>query len=81
MPRAKNHLVINRDIFGEREQIDFLLVLSADEVVVRLSRNGQNRRTVELGIVEAVQPHESPRVPTWPGIHRVALCISHSRTP
>ena len=55
MSGSENLLVVDRDIFEEREQIDFLLIVRADQIVVRLAGNREHRRAVHLRVVETVQ--------------------------
>src|SRR5205823_8644184 len=40
---AKNHLIVDSDVFEKREQVDFLLVVGADEIVIGLAGNRENR--------------------------------------
>ena len=52
---AEDLLVIDSDVFEERQQIDFLLIASADEIVIGLAGNRQNGGAVHLCVVQAVQ--------------------------
>ena len=55
MASAEDLLVEDGDVLEEREEIHFLLVTRADEVVVGLTRQGEHRRAVHLRVVEAVE--------------------------
>src|SRR5256885_901457 len=58
---AEHLLVVRRDILEQREQIDLLLVMHADEVVVGLSGECKHRRAIEFCVVEAVQQMDRAR--------------------
>src|SRR5437660_7353768 len=55
MLRAHYLLVVNRDVLEKRKQVDFVLIMRADQVVVGLTGNGENGRTVELRVVQPVE--------------------------
>ena len=55
LSRARELLVVDGDVAIEGQQIDFLMVIGAEEVVVGLARDGKHRRPVLLGVIEAVQ--------------------------
>src|SRR5256885_333376 len=55
VPGAEDLLVVGGDVLEERQQIDFLLVPHAHEVVVGLPGDGEHRRAIELRVVEAVE--------------------------
>ncbi len=52
---AVDLLVENRHVLEEPQQVDLLLVVHPHEIVIGLSRDGQDRSTVHLGIVETVE--------------------------
>ena len=55
VPCAHHLLVVDGNILEERQQIDFLLIARAEQVVVRLAGDRKNRGAVELRVVQAVQ--------------------------
>jgi hypothetical protein len=78
MAGAARHLVVDGDILEERQQIDLLLILHANEVVIGLAGERENGRVIHLRVVKAVQEmnrsgsgrRETP-----------SRCISHSPMP
>ena len=54
-------LVEDGHVLEEPQQVDLLLVVHAHEVVIRLTGDGQHRRPVHLGVVEAVEQVDRPR--------------------
>ena len=52
---AEDLLVVDGDVLEQRQQVDFLLIVRADQVVVRLAGDREHRRAVHLGVVQAVQ--------------------------
>jgi hypothetical protein len=55
MAGAERHLVGDGDILEERQQIDLLLILHANEVVIGLAGERENGRVIHLRVVKAVQ--------------------------
>jgi hypothetical protein len=48
-------LVVDGDVLEQREEIDLLLVVGAEQVVVRLPGEREHWRSVELRVVETVE--------------------------
>jgi hypothetical protein len=59
--RPKNPSVVNGDVFKNPVQVHVLLSVRIDQIVKVMSRNGENRLAVELGIVEPVQQMNAAR--------------------
>ena len=53
--RAHDLLVVDGDILEEGEEVDFLLVMRADQIVVGLAGDRDDRRAVHLGVVKTVE--------------------------
>ena len=59
--RGAHHLLVEqRDVLEERQQIDLLLVLHAEEVVIDLPGDREHGRAVEFGVVQAIQKMNGP---------------------
>jgi|GEM_PF-3809784 len=50
-----NRLAVNGNVGEQTLQVNFLMLLGADEFGLHLPGNGEHRRMVELGIVKPVQ--------------------------
>jgi hypothetical protein len=82
---AENLLVVKRDVFEERQQVDFLLIPRTDQVVVGLPRDRQDGRAVHLRVVQSVEKVDG----AWSGcrqanaelacVFRVAACHERRR--
>ena len=59
--RAHDLLVVDRDVFEERQQVDFLLVLRAEKIVIRLTGDREHRRAIHLGVVQSVEEMDRAR--------------------
>ena len=52
---AEDLLVVQRNIFEQGQKIDFLLIPRADQVVIRLTGDRENRCAVHFRVVQTIQ--------------------------
>ena len=81
VPGAEDLLVVDGDVLEERQQVDFLLVARADQVVVGLAGDREHRRAVHLGVVEAVEQVDRARARGGEADAEPAGDTWRSRTP
>jgi hypothetical protein len=55
MGRPHDALVVGGNVHEELVQVHILLVMGADQVVEGMTRDGQDRLPVALGIVQAIE--------------------------
>ncbi len=58
--RPHHALVVDRDVLEERQLVDLLLIVRADQIVVGLTGQRDDRNLIQLGIVEPVQKMDRP---------------------
>jgi hypothetical protein len=61
MTGAQHLLVINGDIFEQRQQIDFLLITRADQVVIGLAGQSQDWSPIQFRVIESIQKMDCAR--------------------
>ena len=52
---AEDLLVVDSDVLEQREQVDFLLIMRADQIVIRLAGEREDRGAIHLRVVQSVQ--------------------------
>ena len=60
MRRPHDPLVVDGHVHKELIKVDILLGVRSDQVVERMAGDSEYRRTIQLGVVEAVQQVDSP---------------------
>jgi hypothetical protein len=58
---AEDLLVIDGDVLEQRQQVNFLLIAGADQIVIGLARQGEDRCPVHLRVVQSVQQMDGAR--------------------